>query len=277
VTPIATDAAPAVRRHERWASVTSTNDVVRGWLAAGEPEICVAFADEQTAGRGRNGRSWAAPPGCGLLVSLGFRPTWLSPDRVWRLAASVSLAMADAAENVTRLPTGSIGLKWPNDLVITPDGATVRKLGGVLGETDGLGTDDPRAVVGIGLNADWPEASFPADLRPTMTSLRVAAGDRRIDVEALSVAFLAGLEARIEALHGDRFDAAEWADRQATTGRTIELALPDGSTESLHATGVDGATGALRVRDGRADGPERSIVVGEVVHVRLAAPVHGGL
>jgi hypothetical protein len=91
------------------------------------------------------------------------------------------------------------------------------------------------------------------------------------------VAFLAGLEARVEALHGDRFDAAEWADRQATTGRTIELALPDGSTESLLATGVDGSTGALRVRERGEDSPGRSIVVGEVVHVRLAPPLHGGL
>jgi BirA family biotin operon repressor/biotin-[acetyl-CoA-carboxylase] ligase len=270
VTEIATAPAPVLRRQERFPSVTSTNDVVRSWLAAGAPEICVAIADEQTAGRGRNGRTWNAPPGRGLLVSLGFRPTWLPPDRVWRLAAAVSLAMADAAEDVAGLPKGSIRLKWPNDLVIAPDGATVRKVGGVLGETDGLGTDDPRAVVGIGLNADWQETDFPSDLRPTMTSLRAAAGDRPIDVDALGEAFLAGLETRVEALHGGRFDDAEWADRQVTTGRRIELALPDGSTESVAATGVDGATGALRVRDRGAGGPERSIVVGEIVHVRLA-------
>ena len=62
--------------------------------------------------------------------------------------------MADAAEEVAGLAPGTIRLKWPNDLVVEGDGG-VRKLAGVLGETDGLGTDDPRAVVGIGINADW--------------------------------------------------------------------------------------------------------------------------
>jgi BirA family biotin operon repressor/biotin-[acetyl-CoA-carboxylase] ligase len=178
--------------------------------------------------------------------------------------------MADAAEHAAGLPTRSIRLKWPNDLVVTRDGSSVRKLGGVLGETDGLGTDDPRAVVGIGLNADWSEADFPPDLRAKMTSLRAAAGNQPIDADALLQGFLSRLVARVEALHGGRFDAADWAARQVTTGRRIVLALPDGTTESAVAIGVDDASGALRVEDGNGNGEERSIVVGEIVHVRLA-------
>jgi len=119
-------------RAERFASVGSTNDLVRAWLDDGVPEVCLAVADEQTAGRGREGRPWEAPPGAALLLSLGFRPTWLPPDRVWRLAAIVSLAMADAAEEVAGLPEGAIRLKWPNDLVIEAAGA--RAL--VAAETD---------------------------------------------------------------------------------------------------------------------------------------------
>jgi biotin-(acetyl-CoA carboxylase) ligase len=110
-----------------------------------------------------------------------------------------------------------------------------------------------------------------------MTSLRAAAGDRSIDVGSLGDAFLAGLERGVAALHGGRFDVADWTDRQVTTGRTVELALPDGSTEAIVATGVDGETGALRVRDPRAEAPERSIVVGEIVHVRMAAHARAGL
>jgi BirA family transcriptional regulator, biotin operon repressor / biotin---[acetyl-CoA-carboxylase] ligase len=286
VTAIAVRPVPVVRRQERFGSVGSTNDVVRDWLAAGEPEICVAVADEQTAGRGRGGRTWSAPAGRGLLLSLGFRPTWLPPDRVWRLAATVSLAMADAAEEAAALPVGSIRLKWPNDLVVAVDAAgrgldplevaaangvaTIRKLGGVLGETDGLGTDDPRAVVGIGLNADWSAADFPAELLATMTSLRAAAGERPIDGAALVDAFLARLGARVAALHGGDFDAAGWIDRQVTTGRRIDLLLPDGTTEIVVATGVDAVSGALRIADAAQPNVERSIVVGEIVHVRLA-------
>ena len=77
---------------------------MRGWLADGTPEVCLAVADEQSAGRGRSGRTWVAPPGAALLLSLGFRPDWLAPELVWRLAATVSLAMAEAAEEAAGLP-----------------------------------------------------------------------------------------------------------------------------------------------------------------------------
>ena len=77
-----------IARQERFARVPSSQDVVRGWLDAGTPEVCLALADEQTAGRGRTGRTWLASPGRGLLLSLGFRPTWLAPAQAWRLAAT---------------------------------------------------------------------------------------------------------------------------------------------------------------------------------------------
>ena len=272
-------------RHERFDRVTSTNDVIRAWLAEGTPEISLAVADEQTAGRGREGRRWLAPPGSALLLSLGFRPSWLDPERVWRLAAVVSLAMADAAEEVAGLPAGAIRLKWPNDLVIELDGepavaldvpadvpADVRKVAGVLGETDGLGTADPHVVVGLGINADWPATDFPADLAASMTSLREASRGRRIDVAILLDAFLRRLEARVEALRGGRFDVADWSDRQLTTGRLIRLEQPEGM-EIVRALGVEAMTGALIVADPTAIGGERHVHVGEIRHVRLADPI----
>lgn len=282
-------AIPSLGRQERFTTVGSTNDVVRHWLADGEPEICLALADEQTAGRGRQDRTWTAPAGAGLLLSLGFRPTWLAPDQVWRLAATVSLAMADAAEEAAGLPDRAVRLKWPNDLVIAVDpggraidplgvhadsaGATVRKLGGVLGETEGLGTDDPRVVVGIGLNADWPAATFPPELAGTMTSLRAAAGERPVDPAALLDAFTSRLETRIEVLHGGRFDVADWVERQVTTGRRIDLVRPDGTVDTVLARGVDARSGGLRVAAPTGQDPdaEQIVLVGEIRHVRLAA------
>ena len=114
--------SPAFSRVERYDRIGSTNDVVRDWLAAGVPEICLAVAGEQSAGRGRNGRTWTAPAGAALLCSLGFRPTWIAPERAWRIAATVALAMSDAAEEVAGLPVGAVRLKWPNDLVIEVGG-----------------------------------------------------------------------------------------------------------------------------------------------------------
>lgn len=269
-----------IARQERFAVVGSTNDVVRAWLEDGTPEVCLAIADVQTAGRGREGRSWVAPPGAALLLSLGFRPGWLAPDQVWRLAATVSLAMADAAEEIAFLPDRAIRLKWPNDLVAETFGAVVplapqvpdgvRKLAGVLGETDGLGGPDPRAVIGLGLNTDWPATAFPPELAASMTSLREASSGRPIDHVALLDAFLGRLEARIEALRGGRFDVADWTERQLTTGRDVELVAPDGTVETVRALGVDVGTGGLVVEDVAAPNGERQVVVGEIRHVRLA-------
>lgn len=280
-------------RVERFRSVGSTNDVVRGWLAEGTPEVCVAVADEQTAGRGRQGRSWAAPAGGALLASLGFRPSWLPADRAWRLAATVALAMCDAAEDVAGLPVGSIRCKWPNDLVIetsgpaalltgasTPAAAVarlagpveLRKLAGVLGESEGLGTADPRVVVGIGVNTDWPAAAFPPELVASMTSLHEASAGRPIDGHALLEAFTDHLEGRIEALRAGFFDLGTWAERQATTGRLVTLG-DAGSGDPGHpmlALGIDAASGALVVEDPTAPSGERLVHAGEVVRVRLA-------
>jgi BirA family biotin operon repressor/biotin-[acetyl-CoA-carboxylase] ligase len=270
-----------IARQERFDAVGSTNDVVRAWLAEGTPEVCLAVADEQTAGRGRNGRTWTAPPGTALLLSLGFRPDWLAPDRAWRLAATISLAMADAAEEVAGLPDGMIRLKWPNDLVVETDvvetpaavktPASVRKLAGVLGETDGLGGPDPRVVVGLGINADWPAEAFPPALAGSMTSLREASRGRPIDLALLLDGFLSRLEARAEALRGGRFDVADWNDRQLTTGRVVSLEHPDGRTEHVRALGVDAGSGALVVEDPAVPSGERSVHAADVTHVRLAA------
>jgi BirA family transcriptional regulator, biotin operon repressor / biotin---[acetyl-CoA-carboxylase] ligase len=261
--------ADFLARREHFAVVGSTNDVVRGWLADGTPEVCLAVADEQTAGRGREGRTWRAPPGAALLLSLGFRPDWLEPERAWRLAAMVSMAMAEAAERVASLSSGSIRSKWPNDLVIEMDPG-IRKIAGVLGETDGLGTDDPRVVIGIGVNGDWPADAFPIDLADTMTSLCVLAG-RAIDHDELLTTFLERLERAIRTLRDGGFDEAGWASRQVTTGRWVRIEFPDGNAEELPAVGVDARSGALLVIDPAVPDVRRHVLVGEVRHVRLAS------
>jgi BirA family biotin operon repressor/biotin-[acetyl-CoA-carboxylase] ligase len=256
--------------------------------------VCLAIADEQTEGRGRHGRAWTAPPGAALLLSLGFRPTWLEPDRAWRLAGTVALAMAGAAEDTAGLPVGAVRLKWPNDLVVetggpkallvgdlTPEAAAarlrgpleLRKLAGILGETDGLGTDNPRVVVGIGINGDWSREDFPPDIAHAMSSLREASGGRPIDGDALLESFLDHLEARLEALRAGYFDVAGWTERQATTGRLVTLEAGDGTaTEPILAVGVEATTGALVLEDDDAPGGERHVHAGEVVRVRLAPP-----
>jgi BirA family biotin operon repressor/biotin-[acetyl-CoA-carboxylase] ligase len=257
-------------RNERFQSVPSTNDIVRDWLTEGTPEVCLAVADEQTAGRGRSGRSWVAPNGAALLLSLGFRPAYLDPDRLWRLGAIVALAMADAAEEAAGLSMGRLRLKWPNDIVVearrAPGG--VRKVAGILGESTGAGTRDVTATVGIGTNNDWRRGDFPADLTDVMTSLREVSRGRQVENDVLLEAFLVRLEARLVALRDGHFDVAGWHDRQVTTGRSVRIELPGGEIREATAVGVDGLTGALIVADDL--GAESELLAGEVVHVRLA-------
>jgi BirA family biotin operon repressor/biotin-[acetyl-CoA-carboxylase] ligase len=269
-------ADPFLSHQERFGVVGSTSDVVRRWLGAGLPEVCLAVADEQSAGRGRQGRSWWAPAGRALLLSLGFRPTWLSPARAWQLGAIASLAMADAAEETAGLAEGTIRLKWPNDLVVEAEATAsilspgYRKLAGVLGETSGLGTDQPTVVVGLGINAGWPAAEFPPELASGMTSLHEASGGRPIDRALLLDAFVGRLEVRVEALRAGRFDIAGWRDRELAAGRVVRLERPDGTEEVVRALGADPATGALLVEDPTMPGRERAVLSGEIRHLRLA-------
>ena len=160
------------------------------------------------------------------------------------------------------------------DAVGPQDGAgDVLKVGGLLGETVGLGSADPRAIVGIGVNTDWRAVDFPPELVGRMTSLREAGGDRPIDTPGLVDAFVAGLEARAHALRDGRFDVAGWVARQLTNGRSVRLEAPGGGTTTVRALGVDPDTGGLIVADESVAGGRRTVLTGEIVHLRLDQPV----
>lgn len=285
-------AAGWLSRFESFDVVGSTNDVVGSWLREGAQEVCVALADVQAAGRGRNGRSWAQPSGAGLLLSAGFRPSWLEIGHLWRLGAITSLAMAEAGEVAAGLPAGTISLKWPNDLVwIDRSTGEVRKLGGTLGETDGIGTADPKAVIGVGVNVDWARDRFPPELASSMTSLSALASVGSVDREAVLEGFLDRLQVGIEALRLGEFPSEVWRRRQLTNGLMVVLDQLDGTTETVVAEDVDTETGALLVREpevrvgegvdagghsrGRERGHEqrRSVVVGEIRHLRVGGTV----
>jgi BirA family biotin operon repressor/biotin-[acetyl-CoA-carboxylase] ligase len=260
-------------RLERFDVVGSTNDLVMGWLRDGTPEVCIAIADEQSAGRGRNGRTWTTPRGASLLLSAGFRPTWLKPEQAWRLGAIVSLAMAAAAEEVAGAAAGTVRLKWPNDLVVDDAGDGPRKLAGVLGETVGLGTATPMAVIGIGINVDWARRDFPTDLAATMTSLSEIAADRPVDRETLLASFLTQLETLVADLRAGSFDGAAWRDRQLTNDLPVRLEWPDGTAETVTAVSVDTDSGALLVKSFDGSGPVRPVLVGEIRHLGVGGVV----
>jgi BirA family biotin operon repressor/biotin-[acetyl-CoA-carboxylase] ligase len=143
-------------RHHRL--IDSTNERAKGLAIAGAPGGLVVTADEQTAGRGRRGNAWFAPPGSCLLYSGLVRP--FAADRAPLLPLAVPLAVCEAAEAVAPV---RCQVKWPNDVWIDE-----RKVSGVLVEAR---PDEGWAVVGIGLNVAITETEFPAELRETAISL----------------------------------------------------------------------------------------------------------
>ncbi len=141
----------------RFDSIDSTNRYLLDEARRGAPDGVVAVADHQSAGRGRLGRSWEAPPGSNLLLSVLLRPDLPVGDR-HLASAAVALAAAEAVDAVTGV---RVGIKWPNDL-LGPDG---RKLAGVLAEAD-LGVAADGGAVGVaGTTPRCPDRGGDRDQR----------------------------------------------------------------------------------------------------------------
>ncbi len=138
------------RSYEYYPQIGSTNDRAMAWLREGAAAGSVVIADEQTAGRGRMGRAWYAPPGTALMLSYLLRP---NPDDLTYVGMMGALAVCETVEALGAHP----GIKWPNDVQI--DG---RKLCGVLPEASWQDETLIGAVLGIGLNLriDFRETAF---------------------------------------------------------------------------------------------------------------------
>ena len=147
------------RPHRHYRRTDSTNARARELAEAGAVGGLVVTADEQTAGRGRQGRSWFAPPGTALLYSALLRPV----DERPLLPLLVPLAVSEAAESLA--PVGC-ELKWPNDVWVGG-----RKLAGVLVEGRPGEDEAGWAVVGVGMNVAVAADAFPPELRESSVSL----------------------------------------------------------------------------------------------------------
>ena len=241
----------------------STNDLAKGRARAGAAEGLVVLADEQTTGRGRQGRVWAAPPGSSLLMSLLLRPAWLSPADTFALTMLAGAALCEAVEQATLLPAA---LKWPNDLLLPAQpGAppATHKAAGILCECELAGDQIEWVVVGIGVNINWAPAGEVdgRDLAQVATSLAAAVG-QPIGRGTVLRSLLARLDTRYTALRQGRREElyAAWRGRLATLGQATAVRLPRGELRGV-AVDVE-PTGALLLRDGH--GAMHTILAGDV-------------
>jgi BirA family biotin operon repressor/biotin-[acetyl-CoA-carboxylase] ligase len=175
--------------------------------------------------------------------------------------------MIGAATSLLGPTADRLALKWPNDIVAVHRGRLL-KIAGVLSSGSGDGLTMSSLVVGMGVNVDWAAAEFPPELADSMWSLSEASGRRRIDRDALLIAWLARLEPLYAALLAGDFDGLRWADAQITTGSEVTV---DTGSEAVVGTavGVDQESGALLVRVGRGR-PLCAVSHGDVVRCTVS-------
>jgi len=261
----ATSALTATRFNDiRWVAETgSTNADALELAAMGAPEGVVVVADHQTAGRGRLSRTWEAPPGSSLLVSVLLRPA-LTPTDAHLVVSAMAIAAAEAvAELVALHPV----LKWPNDLLVM-SGARYdgRKLGGILAESVIEGDHLRAVVVGLGLNVNWP-TDLPSELVDVAVAINQVVG-QDVDREALLVALLGRLDLWCTRL-GEPGGAVALTDRyrqlSGTIGRQVRVELP---YETFDGEAIDiTPEGHLLVEvQGHVD--PHVVTAGDVVHLR---------
>ena len=238
-------------------TIGSTNDRASELLAAGEEGIAVV-ADLQMAGRGRHGRSWTSPAGVNLMVSLGLRVD-LDASVAWQLGGAAALALLAACASA--LPSSvRLALKWPNDLV----DATGRKIAGLLLETRVVGERVREAVIGCGINVNWPHDEMPDEIASRATSLFELAGSRVSRVDLLA-RYLASLDAEIALVVGGVSPVERLRDASCLIGREVTVSAA-GEILSGIVTGI-GDDGSLLLQ---TDGGSRSLGLGEVVRVGSA-------
>lgn len=247
----------------------STNADLLARARGGTPEGMLLVAEEQSAGRGRMGRTWVSPPRAALTFSLLVRPAVPPARRGW-LPLLTGVAVASAVTASTGVRTR---LKWPNDVLAgpaNPGEAEPReaKLAGILAEAAG-----DAVVVGVGLNVSTEPAELPPPGPGALpaTSLRMAGAPATVTREQLLAAILAAFERWYRPwcqAGGDPGRCglkAEYTALSGTIGRLVRAELPGGQPLSGLAAGVD--------EDGRllvcpSPGTEVPIAAADVVHLR---------
>jgi len=227
-------------------STPSTQDVARREADEGAVEGTAVIAEEQTAGRGRLGRSWVSPAGRNIYVTIVLRPD-LARLRILGMAAP--LAVARAVESAAGL---SALLKWPNDVLVSG-----RKLSGVLIDSELYGGDARYALVGIGVNVNF-DIEEDSEIASIATSIKREAGHPVSREDVLAAVLNEFEELYLSTSPSDVRDA--WKARLDTLGREVRVTFRGAVHEGL-AEDVD-ADGSLVLR--LADGSKLAIEAGEV-------------
>jgi BirA family transcriptional regulator, biotin operon repressor / biotin---[acetyl-CoA-carboxylase] ligase len=230
-------------------STDSTNERARALALAGAPHGTLVTAEAQSAGRGRQGRTWSAPAGSSLLMSLLLRPA----PRLTPLIAAVAACEVARAQGAR----GAL-IKWPNDIVIArPTG--LAKLAGILVEGR---PQEGWAVLGIGLNVAVDPGELPVELRHSAASLGLRAADVPRTLELTLVALACWLTAPVAQM------LERWSAHDALCGQRVAWGAP--GADAIEAEGVAaGVDGEGRLVVELPSGGRTTLSAGEV-HLQRA-------
>ena len=240
-------------RVEVAAETASTNADVLAAAAAGAPEGLVVVAEHQSAGRGRAGRSWSAPPRSGLMFSVLLRPPVATRPHWGSLPLLTGVALVQALRRTAGVDAV---LKWPNDVLVGE-----RKLAGILAESSG-----DAVVVGIGLNVSLRADELPVAHATSLLLEAAVCTDR----DPLLRAVLRAIDSWYARWAGQAGDPetcgllAAYRPVCATLGRDVAVHLPGDRVARGAAVDVD-SSGRLVV-----DGPDgrTAFAAGDVIHLR---------
>ncbi len=240
-------------RHLKLVEVTtSTQEEVRLLAEQGAPSGALVVAEEQTGGRGRQGRKWFSPPRKGVWMSLLLRP-----ERPLSFAPQLTLLIAVAVCRAIRKTSGvDAGIKWPNDLLVQG-----KKVCGILVESV---SEDERiryCIAGIGIDVNVEARELPADLQPVATSLKIESGQTQ-DRAALIAAVMNELEELYFLYEQEGFTPIRhlWEALSVTLGKRVTVQTPQEEMSGV-ADALD-ESGALVLLD--ENGEPYTLFSGEV-------------
>ena len=251
VAGLSRSARAAVTRLETHSVLDSTNGYLLARAQDGWPGGAVCLAEQQTAGRGRQGRSWLTPFGASLAYSLLWRFA-LPPEALSGLSLATGLAVARV---LRALGVHEVGLKWPNDVWWQG-----RKLGGILLESGGV-AGDFHVVAGVGLNLALPPQQARVIDQPWV-NLQDIPGTVPVSRNELAATLISSLVETFSAFGQSGFAdlSAEWARFDQIAGRQVSLHLPNAIVTGI-ARGVE-ASGALLLES--ANGEIKPYIGGEI-------------
>jgi BirA family transcriptional regulator, biotin operon repressor / biotin---[acetyl-CoA-carboxylase] ligase len=243
------------KRFLHFFKIDSTNRIAMELGYAGEPEGTLVLAEEQTAGRGRAGRSWHSERGTGLYFTLLLRPR-LAPAQAPLLTMLAGLSAHAAIQGLTGLTPG---LKWPNDLLLNG-----KKVGGILTEMHAEPSVVRFVIVGIGINVN--QEKFPPELASIATSLRKESGKMNYRLELL-VRLLRQFESDYNRFlrEGPSF-VVERFQRASNFANGRRVRVETGAESYVGTTAGLSPEGLLLVA--KENGPVLTVIAGDVSEVR---------